>query len=366
MKKISENVFTTGTHFYFYYAGEQMIAISNGSTASTLLLWGADSLIGTRSNVSGVVNKQYHLYDTQGNLAQTLDANGAVVSQSAFSAWGEPLRDSSGSQAIAGAFGYGAKFGYWRDGESGFVLCTLRYYDPSGGRWLTRDPIGYAGGSNLYGYVGGDPVNMTDPDGLVGNHISPQQIIRNQGDFQAIRSNIAGAWESTSQGAMAAADGLNFGGDPLADAGYYNPNDYRFSQGAGAVAGSSLAAGGAIVAAPFAGAAAANAAKSPFVQRMAKDAIKGFVPTAAKEIANQGASAARGKGFNAGAVIRKGSLGAIGGIFVNPLAGKIGPAFGFSANKAKNAASTIMGFMIGGIDGATASTTKSSSGPHCP
>ena len=62
--------------------------------------------------------------------------------------------------------GYGAKFGYVRDAESGFYLCTLRYYDPSAGRWITRDPIGYAGGGNLYGYVGNDPVNRTDPRGL--------------------------------------------------------------------------------------------------------------------------------------------------------------------------------------------------------
>jgi hypothetical protein len=34
------------------------------------------------------------------------------------------------------------------------------------GRWLTRDPIGYAGGENLYEYCGGDPVNTVDALGL--------------------------------------------------------------------------------------------------------------------------------------------------------------------------------------------------------
>jgi RHS repeat-associated protein len=46
------------------------------------------------------------------------------------------------------------------------VLCGHRYYDPATGRWLTRDPIGYNGGVNLYGYVGGDPVNGSDSWGL--------------------------------------------------------------------------------------------------------------------------------------------------------------------------------------------------------
>ena len=34
-------------------------------------------------------------------------------------------------------------------------------------RWLTRDPIGYRGGVNLYGYVGNDPGNRTDPSGYI-------------------------------------------------------------------------------------------------------------------------------------------------------------------------------------------------------
>jgi hypothetical protein len=34
------------------------------------------------------------------------------------------------------------------------------------GRWISEDPIGVAGGLNLYGYVGNDPVNGSDPYGL--------------------------------------------------------------------------------------------------------------------------------------------------------------------------------------------------------
>lgn len=41
-----------------------------------------------------------------------------------------------------------------------------RFYDPETGRYISADPIGLAGGMNLYAYVGGDPVNAVDINGL--------------------------------------------------------------------------------------------------------------------------------------------------------------------------------------------------------
>jgi RHS repeat-associated protein len=43
-----------------------------------------------------------------------------------------------------------------------------RAYAPALGRFLQPDPIGMAGGANLYGYAGNDPMNMIDPMGLLG------------------------------------------------------------------------------------------------------------------------------------------------------------------------------------------------------
>jgi uncharacterized protein RhaS with RHS repeats len=40
-----------------------------------------------------------------------------------------------------------------------------RYYNPRTARFISEDPIGLAGGVNLYGYVGGSPTNWTDPSG---------------------------------------------------------------------------------------------------------------------------------------------------------------------------------------------------------
>jgi RHS repeat-associated protein len=46
------------------------------------------------------------------------------------------------------------------------VLTPTRLYDPETGRWLSEDPMGLEGGSNLYEYVDGNPLNETDPFGL--------------------------------------------------------------------------------------------------------------------------------------------------------------------------------------------------------
>jgi RHS repeat-associated protein len=50
---------------------------------------------------------------------------------------------------------------------TGLMYRRNRYYDdPATGRFTQEDPIGLAGGLNLYGFGGGDPINFTDPFGL--------------------------------------------------------------------------------------------------------------------------------------------------------------------------------------------------------
>lgn len=66
------------------------------------------------------------------------------------------------------AFGDRIKFtGREFDLETGLYYYRARYYDPSVGRFITQDPISFAGGdANLYRYVSNQPVIATDPSGL--------------------------------------------------------------------------------------------------------------------------------------------------------------------------------------------------------
>jgi len=62
--------------------------------------------------------------------------------------------------------GFGSQHGYYTDTGTGLLCLTHRYYDPGTGRFVNRDPIGYGGGINLYGFAGNNPVNESDPSGF--------------------------------------------------------------------------------------------------------------------------------------------------------------------------------------------------------
>jgi RHS repeat-associated protein len=102
--------------------------------------------------------------DANGNITALIDAGATapganpVAASYEYSPFGELLR-VEGPYAAANPFRFSSKF---TDDETGLVCYGLRYYNPALGRFLNRDPIGEAGGENLYAFVGNGPVNRLD------------------------------------------------------------------------------------------------------------------------------------------------------------------------------------------------------------
>ncbi len=103
-------------------------------------------------------NRRWLHADERGSIVATSDQSGTAVAIAAYDEYGMPQGE------IADRFGYTGQM--WLP-EVGVYSYKARMYDPGLGRFLQSDPIGYAGGMNLYGYVGADPVNKIDPMGLL-------------------------------------------------------------------------------------------------------------------------------------------------------------------------------------------------------
>jgi RHS repeat-associated protein len=88
-------------------------------------------------------------------------ASGSVAQRVRYDEFGvETENTNTGWQP----FGYS---GGLTDSHTGLIRFGVRDYEPTIGRWTAKDPIGFGGGTtSLYSYVGGDPINFSDPSGL--------------------------------------------------------------------------------------------------------------------------------------------------------------------------------------------------------
>jgi RHS repeat-associated protein len=111
----------------------------------------------------------YYLNDHLGTPQKIVNASGITVWEAGYTPFGQAgifTADIENSLRFPGQY---------YDKETGLHYNYHRCYDPDTGRYLTPDPIGLAGGINLYAYVNGNPVNMVDPEGLAADFSSFNQ-----------------------------------------------------------------------------------------------------------------------------------------------------------------------------------------------
>jgi RHS repeat-associated protein len=105
----------------------------------------------------------YHSNAIGSTIAMT-DQHQDIVNKYAYTPFGIIADEQEG---VAQPFKYVGQFGVMAE-PNGFYYMRARYYDPEVGRFITEDPIGFAGGDvNLYAYVQNNPINYTDPYGLL-------------------------------------------------------------------------------------------------------------------------------------------------------------------------------------------------------
>lgn len=101
---------------------------------------------------------QYWAADERGSLVNLSNgATGISTVINTYDEYGVPASTNLGRLQYTGQL--------WMP-DFGAYHYKARAYQPGLGRFLQTDPIGYQAGANLYAYVGGDPVNFTDPLGL--------------------------------------------------------------------------------------------------------------------------------------------------------------------------------------------------------
>jgi RHS repeat-associated protein len=141
------------------YDGLRPVAELDGSGAVI-----ARFAYGTRPHVPDLIWKGGVVYrivsDERGSPRLVVNtSNGQVVQRLDYDVWGNVLNDSApGFQPFGFAGGL-------YDGNTKLTRFGLRDYDAETGRWTTKDPARFLGGSNLYVYAGNDPVAKIDPAG---------------------------------------------------------------------------------------------------------------------------------------------------------------------------------------------------------
>ena len=147
------NGVTTG----YLYHGAQAIAELNGTSIAAAYHVGlAIDEVVARYTDEG---ERSLLSDALGSVVALADETGMVSTRYGYSPYGETAEAGEENDNPL-------KYTGREDDGTGVYYYRARYYDPELKRFVSVDPIGLAGGVNVYAYVGNNPLDQIDPHGL--------------------------------------------------------------------------------------------------------------------------------------------------------------------------------------------------------
>lgn len=189
----------TSTTTDLFYDGTNVIEERQGSTVTAQYVWGLgyvnDLVLRDDNSTSGSYGKTssglgrrlYAQQDANFNVTSLVDDSGSVVQRFVYDPYGAKTT-LDGSWAAVTTDTVKMAYGF-QDGRQDAVTGLVHFgtpgrdYSPTLGAWGQADRAGYVDGSNLYQFVGGNPVDLVDPSGFGREYRDPSDPYGNDAYF---------------------------------------------------------------------------------------------------------------------------------------------------------------------------------------
>jgi len=160
-----EKVDSTGTKRYIWDGINPICEMDGSNNITDIYVYGLGRQVVYRK--SGANSYFYH-HDGLGSVVNITDSSGNTQNTYQYDDFGNI---TSQTENITNDYKYTGKP---LDNNSGLYYYGARYYNPTAGRFVSKDPIGLAGGINFYAYVINNPLMFIDAWGLDGELVMPR------------------------------------------------------------------------------------------------------------------------------------------------------------------------------------------------